>query len=165
MIRRTPTLQVDMGLAGDALVQGLHQTRLTNARLATDHHHLPYALARPLPAFAEHGHFCLTPDERRQTPASRHLKAILGSTCLKHLIDLHRARNALERLRSQIAHGEITLHQSVCGPTDDHAAGRSESLQTRCYIGYGTQRQLFLTTPAAHLPNHHQTRTNGDSHR
>src|SRR5499426_791389 len=130
MIRRTPTLQVNMGLAGDALGQDVYQTRLTNPRLATDHYHLPHALARPLPPFAEHGHFCLAPDERCQTPASRHLKAMLGSTFLKHLIDLHRAGNALERLRSQIAHGEITLHQSVCGPTDDHAAGRSESLQT-----------------------------------
>ena len=53
VVRRTPAFQPRMWLAGDMVLEDLHQATLANAGLSTQQDHLPLPLFDPVPAFQE----------------------------------------------------------------------------------------------------------------
>ena len=67
IVRQTTAFQPRMWLAGDMVLEDLHQAALANASLTAQQDHLPLPLFAPVPAFKEEADFLLAPDQRRQT--------------------------------------------------------------------------------------------------
>src|SRR5262245_63295325 len=125
---QTPAFQPRMGLAGDLVLEHLHQAALANAGLATQQDHLPLPFFDPAPAVQEEANFLLAPDQGRQTTCTCDVQPTLRPTMPEDTIDLKGCGNTPERLASQVLHGEIALHQEGGIDADGHCiSGRKGS--------------------------------------
>src|SRR5687768_125233 len=92
------------------------------------------------------------PDEGCQAGADLDLKAALCFTLPHDLVHLHRSREALERLGSQVLAFKQTSYETRGRSTDDDTIWLSALLQSggnvRC-LTY--DRQLFAVLPTAHF--------------
>jgi hypothetical protein len=89
----------------------LDEARFTQAGLADDHHQLPVALPRPLPAPRQHGDFVVAADERRKPARTGAAAAAAGADEPEQK---RRLRDALERMAAALfgdeQAGDLLLH-------------------------------------------------------
>src|SRR4029450_5592539 len=113
VVGQTPAFQPRMWLAGDMVLENVHQTTLANAGLATQQDHLSLPRFDPVPAFQEQADFLLAPDQGRQTTRTHDIQTTLRATVPQDAIDLEGGCHAPERPASQVCHREIALYQAI----------------------------------------------------
>src|SRR5262245_40021953 len=109
-----------------------------------------------LPPFKEQRDLRFTTDQRREASWLSHIETPPCFTFLEDAVHVDGRSHTSERLSSQVLTIKIALYQPRCGITDHQGIGDRQPLDPGSDIGGLTQRQLFLTSCTAHVPNHDQ---------
>jgi hypothetical protein len=106
----------------------LKQTRLTEPRLADDHHQLAVAPTRPLPAPHQHAHFVVAADQRRKLARAG---AASAAARANEPEQSHRLGHALERVPAALLGDEQPSGLALHPRGDDNRTRLGQGLRSR----------------------------------
>jgi hypothetical protein len=129
VVRRAEIAHAGIRFAPDTFLKGGGEAGLPDARLARKQHHAAFTTFRALPLAPQKVDLLLTSDKRRQHRPMQRLEPAFDGALAKHLIGVHRLRNAFRLDRAEIAALEQIAEQQPCLWPNHDRAGFCDTLQ------------------------------------
>ena len=131
VLRRAEIAQTDVPLGSDGFEQRCSKSRLANARLTGEQHHLALTGLCLRPAPQQQFKFFLSTDKIGQTTAMQCLKTACRRALSQRCPSAHRACNSLEVLCPQILEFKQIAEKPSCALSDNHGVWLGDSLELR----------------------------------
>jgi hypothetical protein len=152
-----------MRVAGQPLLEHLHEPRLPDSGLAAQHGHLSVPLLCLFPTLEQHGGFGFASDEGSEATDTCRVQAALRAALTGHPVQRERPVHTFEEMRSEVVSDEVPLGEAPGRVADDDGIGVGEPLDARGDVRRLPERQLLTVPRGADLAHDDEPRVDADS--